>query len=63
MDTEFKLPKALLHEVNIKRREEADVIADIPHQGAKLSGMDKVMRILGYAWKDNRYQVIQGEDS
>lgn len=63
MEEGFRLPKTLLHEINIKRREEADVIADIPHQGAKLSGMDKVMRILGYAWKDNRYQVIQGEDS
>ncbi len=55
---EFRLPKQILHEINVKRRIEEGKIVGSSYQVLKIAGMDKVMSILGYDWKDNRYQRI-----
>ena len=56
----------LLHELNEKRRDIAEEVRgsawDSPtrmHHTAKAAGMDKALWILGYEWKDNRYQRIE----
>lgn len=63
MNEQFAIPKKLLHELNEKRRDIAEEIRgsawDGPtrmHHTAKTLGMDKALSILGYEWKDNRYQ-------
>ena len=65
MNEQFAIPKKLLHELNEKRRDIAEEVRgsawDSPtrmHHTAKAAGMDKALRILGYEWKDNRYQRI-----
>lgn len=66
MNEQFAIPKKLLHELNEKRRDIAEEVRgsawDSPtrmHHTAKAAGMDKALRILGYEWKDNRYQRIE----
>ena len=66
MNEPFTIPKRLLHELNEKRRDIAQEVRgsawDSPtrmHHTAKAAGMDKALRILGYEWKDNRYQRIE----
>lgn len=62
---ELIIPKTQLHTLNEKRRdiaqEAAGSASDIQthmYHTAKASGMDKALIILGYEWKDNRYQRI-----
>lgn len=66
MNEPFTIPKKLLHELNEKRRDITEEVRgsawDSPtsmHHTAKAAGMDKALRILGYEWKDNRYQRIE----
>lgn len=66
MNEQFAIPKKLLHKLNEKRRDIAEEVRgsawDSPtrmHHTAKAAGMDKALRILGYEWKDNRYQRIE----
>ena len=63
MAESMMIPKKLLHELNEKGRGRAEEVRgsawDSPtrmHHTAKAAGMDKALRILGYEWKDNRYQ-------
>ena len=67
-DNRFKIPKTKLHSLNEKRRDIDDSMKGTPfdsytrmHGKAKASGMDKALFILGYEWKDNRYQHIEKE--
>lgn len=66
MAESMMIPKKQLHELNEKRRDIAEEVRgsawDSPtrmHHTAKAAGMDKALRILGYEWKENRYQRIE----
>ena len=64
------IPKPQLHELDEKRRAMAEEVKgaawDSPtrsHHKAKAEGMDKALAILGYEWRDNRYQRMTASDS
>lgn len=68
MAESMTIPKKLLHELNEKRRDIAEEVRgsawDSPtrmHHTAKAAGMDKALLLLGYEWRDNRYQRTESE--
>lgn len=68
MNEQFAIPKKLLHELNEKRRDIAEEVRgsawDSPtrmYHKAKAAGMDKALLLLGYEWRDNRYQRTESE--
>lgn len=65
---ELIIPKTQLHTLNEKRRDiDKEVIGsawDSPtrmYHKAKAAGMDKALLLLGYEWRDNRYQRTESE--
>ena len=65
---QFMIPKTQLHTLNEKRRDiDKEVTGsawDSPtrmYHKAKAAGMDKALLLLGYEWRDNRYQRTESE--